>query len=216
MSRTFWDGKPWQAFKTFAILFSFIMNLVLLIVLLLLAPNILPLVSNSVKPIVGGLNQSFVDLSGATISQTIPVNDNIPIAFTLPLEETTTVTIVENVPLEGIPASFILPEGGGTINGQVFLSLPEGLALPVALALDVNVDQEIPIKLDVPVKIRLADTELGGPFNTLQNLFSPLDSLLRGLPSDNDELMRRISNDNETVEQPLSIDVETAVNQASE
>ena len=29
-----WTGKPWQAFKTFAIIFSFIMNFVLLLVLL--------------------------------------------------------------------------------------------------------------------------------------------------------------------------------------
>ena len=26
-----WSGKPWQAFKTFAIIFSFIMNFVLLL-----------------------------------------------------------------------------------------------------------------------------------------------------------------------------------------
>ena len=125
MNNPFWNGKPWQAFKTFAILFSFTMNLVLLIVLLLLAPQILPLVDNSVKPLVGGLNESFVQMSGATIDQTIVVDQMMPLELDVPLETETIVTITENVPLSGIPARFVLPDGGGTINGQVFLSLPK-------------------------------------------------------------------------------------------
>ena len=151
--------KPWQAFKTFAILFSFAVNLVLLIVLLLAAPLIIPIVSEIANPIVGGLNDSFVDMSTATISRKIEVNDEMGIAFTLPLETTTNVLIVENVPLEGIPAQFVLPNGGGAINGQVYLSLPEGLELPVYLALDVPVDQTIPVALSVDVDIPLRETE---------------------------------------------------------
>ena len=177
--------KPWQAFKTFAILFSFAVNLVLLIVLLLAAPLIIPIVSEIANPIVGGLNDSFVDMSTATISRKIEVNDEMGIAFTLPLETTTNVLIVENVPLEGIPAQFVLPNGGGAINGQVYLSLPEGLELPVYLALDVPVDQTIPVALSVDVDIPLSETELGGPFNKLRSLFEPLAKLLGGLPGSN-------------------------------
>ncbi|MCA9965587.1 MAG: hypothetical protein KC423_15135 [Anaerolineales bacterium] len=192
MNKQFWDGKPWQAFKTFAILFSFTMNLILLIVLLLLAPHILPLVDNSVKPLVGGLNNSFVQMSSATISRTIVVDDTMPIAFTLPLETTTDVTVVRAVPLEGVPAQFRLPDGGGVINGQVFLELPKDLTLPVHLALDVPVDQEIPVHLAVGVQIPLNETELGEPFMTLQGLFEPLDKLLQRLPGSNAELIQRI------------------------
>lgn len=192
MNKQFWAGKPWQAFKTFAILFSFTMNLVLLIVLLLLAPHILPLVDNSVKPLVGGLNNSFVQMSTATISRTIVVDDTMPISFTLPLQTTTDVTVVRSVPLEGIPAQFRLPDGGGVINGQVFLALPQGLTLPVQLALDVPVDQEIPVHLAVGVQIPLKETELGAPFATLQGLFAPLDALLQRLPGSNSELFQRI------------------------
>ncbi|MCB9419327.1 MAG: hypothetical protein H6667_05965 [Ardenticatenaceae bacterium] len=184
--------KPWQAFKTFAILFSFVMNLVLLIVLLLVAPLIIPIVSDIANPIVGGLNDSFVDMSEATISRTIEVNDEMGIAFTLPLSTTTNVLVVESVPLEGIPAQFVLPNGGGSINGQVFLSLPQGLELPVQLALDVPVDQTIPVNLAVDVDIPLSETELGGPFNKLHSLFAPLAGLLGGLPNSNQELIDRV------------------------
>ena len=193
MNRWAWDGKPWQAFKTFAILFSFTMNVILLIVLLVAAPLILPIVNNVARPIVGGLNDSFVDMSTATISRTIEVEDTIPINFVLPLETTTHVVIVQNVPLQGVPAQFILPGGGGMINGQVYLDLPAGLQLPVQLSLEVPVDQQIPVELSVDVQIPLSETELGGPFQRLRGLFEPLDHMLDRLPASNEELMDRVA-----------------------
>jgi hypothetical protein len=191
MRKSFWDGKPWQAFKTFALLFSFTVNIILVIVLLLVAPLIIPIVNDIAKPIVGGLNDSFVDMSNASIVRTISVEDEIPIAFTLPLEATTDVVLAEAVPLN-IPARFILPGGGGSINGLVGLELPKGLVLPVELALDVPVNQQVPVALNVEVEIPLSETELGQPFNTLRALFEPLDGLLKKLPSDNKDLFDRV------------------------
>ena len=187
-----WSGKPWQAFKTFAIIFSFIMNFVLLVVLLIAVPLILPIVNSVAEPLVGGLSDSFVDMSNANISRTIEVNDTIPINFTLPLDTETNVLVVDSVPLN-IPAQFTLPDGGGQINGNVTLALPEGLTLPVQLNLDVPVDQEIDVALSVDVDIPLQETELGGPFNTLRGLFEPLDRLIKGLPSSNEELKNRVT-----------------------
>lgn len=188
-----WDGKPWRAFKTFAIIFSFAMNFVLLIVLLAVAPLILPTVDTVAKPIVGGLNGSFVDMGTATISRTIDVSDTMPINFTLPLSATTEVVMTENVGLSGVPARFVFPNGGGAINGQVFLDLPQGLELPVQLNLQVPVSQTIPVQLAVGVEIPLRETELGGPFGRLQALFEPLDNFLGGLPASNEELFDRIT-----------------------
>ena len=192
MRKWVWDGKPWMAFKTFAIIFSFIMNAVLLIVLLIAAPLILPIVNDIVNPIVGGLNSSFVDMSSANITRTIDVNDTIPINFVLPLDTETNVVLVDNVALSGVPTTFNLPGGGGTINGAVNLTLPKGLVLPVALNLDVPVDQEIDVALAVDVDIPLSETELGVPFNQLQSLFGPLDDLVQDLPDTNQELFQRV------------------------
>ena len=192
MRKSIWDGKPWQAFKTFAILFSFTMNLILLIVLLLVAPLIIPIVADIAQPIVNGLSSSFVDMSTASIERKIQVEDEIDIAFNLPLDTQTNVVLAESVPLAQIPAQFVLPGGGGLINGQVALELPAGLVLPVELVLDVPVDQTIPVALAVDVSIPLNETELGTPFSTLQGLFEPLDELLLGLPSSNSELFQRV------------------------
>lgn len=203
-----WGSKPWQAFKTFAILFSFVMNFILLLVLLFVAPLLLPILNDIAKPIVGGLDESFNEMSAATITQEIPVRDTMPISFTLPLSATTEVVVTEGVPLN-IPATFTLPGGGGQIVGSVTLELPAGLELPVELEMDVPVDQEIDVALDVAVDIPLADTELGTPFVRLQSLFGPLNSLVDNLPDSNRELFGRVLSN-----QP--VDDNTAVSDTNE
>lgn len=192
MRKYLWEGTPWQAFKNFAIIFSFIVNIITVLVLLIAAPLIIPIVNDIAEPIVGGLNDSFVDMGEAHIVQTIQVQDSIPVVFTLPLSTTTSVRLTAPVPIQA-QTSFSLPDGGGTINGIVNLTLAEGLELPVALNLIVPVNQTVPVDLSVAVDIPLADTELGPPFRNLQGIFSPLNGLIRGLPSSNDELFDRVS-----------------------
>lgn len=192
MGDYFWQKKPWQAFKNFAIIFSFVVNFVLLLVLLLAAPLIIPIVDTVARPLVGGLSDSFVQMGEASIVRTILVDDSIPVSFTLPLSDTTDVVLDRSVPLN-VPATFNLPGGGGTINGSVYLELPEGMILPIRLDLDVPVSNTIPVQLDVAIDIPLQETELGAPFNTLQELFVPLDRFLRGLPASNQELFERLT-----------------------
>jgi len=191
MKQFLWQAKPWQAFKSFAIIFSFTVNLVLLIGLILIAPLILPLVNQVAQPLVGGLSQSFAEMGEASIVRTIGVEDTIPVVFTLPLQTETEVVLTEAVPLS-VNARFVLPGGGGAINGTVNIELPPGLILPVALDLQVPVNQTVPVNLDVAVDIPLHETELGVPFSRLQALFGPLDRFLVGLPADNEDLFRRV------------------------
>jgi hypothetical protein len=175
--------KPWQAFKNVAVIFSFVANLGLIIALLLLLPLIKPLIDGTVKPLVGGLNQSFVEMNQASIRRTISVHDTIPIEFTVPLDTDSTVVLSKDVVLGDHPISMVLPGGGGYINGNVTLVLPAGLELPVALALDVPVKEDIPVDLEVAVEIPLRETELSTPFARLEGLFGPLvDQLNRYFP----------------------------------
>ncbi len=192
MRQWIWQGRPWQAFKSFAILFSFTMNLVLLVGLLLAAPHILPIVGNVAVPLVGGLSESFEQMGAARIERTIVVADTVPVQFDVPLNTTSVVTLADHVPIT-VPASFVFPAGGGTINGTVALELPAGTNLPINLALTVPVSDTIPVNLNVAVDIPLSETDLGEPFGTLQQLFSPLDTMLRQLPADNDELINRVT-----------------------
>lgn len=183
-----WQGKPWQAFKSFAIIFSFVVNFILIIVLLLVAPLIIPIVSDIAVPIVDDLDTSFVEMGDANIVRTIQVDDTLGINFTLPLEDQTDVVLAEDVRLNR-PATVSFPGNASVIYGQVDLVLPAGTILPVTLSLDVPVSQTIPVQLDVAVEIPLDETDLGTPFERLETRFGPLNRLLSSLPDSNDNLM---------------------------
>jgi hypothetical protein len=161
MNEWLWNGKPWQAFKNFAIVFSFVLNLVFLVLIILGARYIIPVTNEVAEPVVS------------------------------PVQTDTVATILEPVPMT-IPTQFVLPGGGGYINGSVSLSLPAGTALPVKLDVVVPVSQTVPIAMEVAVDIPLSETELSQPFGDLRQLFAPLDYFLTNLPSSNAEAYERL------------------------
>jgi hypothetical protein len=194
MKTWLWHGKPWQAFKNFAIIFSFALNMIFLVLLILGALYVIPIMNGVAEPVVSGLNDSFEDMGNAHIKQQITINEQIPVVFDLPVQTDTVATILEPVPMT-IPTQFVLPGGGGYINGSVSISLPAGTELPVQLDVVVPVSQSVPIVMEVPVDIALSETELGQPFGDLQRLFAPLHSLLSNLPSSNAEAYQRLLGD---------------------
>ncbi len=168
-------------FKNFMIVFSFIVNLVLVFVIIALVLLVFDLKNNVVTPLVAGLHSSFVGLDDATIDWTIPVRDTIPVEFDLPLRQQTIVRLTEAVPLS-VGATINLPGVGQLNNAQVYLSLPAGLELPVQLDLTVPVDQQIPIALDVRAVIPLSETQLHDPVDNLRLVFEPIVRALYNLP----------------------------------
>lgn len=158
----------WTAFRNIAILFSFLVNIVLIIVLLVVMSVIFQIKSGIADPLVGGLYSSFVGLNDARIisqvyvndmiqvndmikvQDTIVVSDSVPVQLQIPLQQNTNVVLTSPVSLNA-NAEFTLPGGGGNIRGSVAITLPSGLVLPVALDLTVPVDSSLPINLNVPV-----------------------------------------------------------------
>lgn len=190
MKSWFWSGKPWQAFKNFALIFSFLLNVLFFIALVLVLVNVIPVVNGIAEPIVSGLNQSFVEIGAAHIVRTVEVEDTIPVEFDLTVDTETVALLTEPVPMT-IPTTFVLPGGGGFINGSVTIELPAGTGLPVKFNTTVPVRESVPVKLAVSVDIPLEETELAEPFADLQALFAPLDEFLTKLPSTNDEAAGR-------------------------
>lgn len=166
----------------FMIVFSFIVNIVLLVVVIGLAALLFDIKNNVVTPLVAGLHSSFVGLDQATIDWTIPVRDSIPIAFDLPLNQDTVVTLTEDVPLT-VFASISAPPLQLS-SATVFLTLPAGTRLPVALDLDVPVATDVDVDLDVRAVIPLNQTQLHDPFENLRLIFEPITRALYNLPND--------------------------------
>jgi hypothetical protein len=177
----------WNSFKTVATLFSFVMNLVSLIVLLILLMQIFKLKNGLAEPLIDGLHRDFVGMDEAVITQTSQANGTVPVRFDLPLNQATNVILTQDVPIAA-SATFTLPGGGGVINGRVDIVLPKDLILPVQLNMTVPVDTAIPITLPVDIQIPLKETQLHAPLADLRDMLNPYVRVLDNLPNDWSEM----------------------------
>jgi hypothetical protein len=156
---------------------SFIVNIILIIVLVLLARELFALKSLVGDHLLGGLYANFILMDKAKIETNITVEDNIAVNFPLPISQDTVVTLTENTAING--ATVRLNTGGVAINSLANIVLPAGTNLPVHLEMTIPVNTTIPIKLTVPVKIPLEQTELHTPFIGLQQVVHPLYYMLQ-------------------------------------
>ena len=182
-------NKIWLAFKNFAIIFSFIVNIVLIFVLLL-SPNPIFMTKNEIaEPLLLDLDSAFTALGDTTIRTTVQINHMLPISFDLPLQQQTAVILNESVPLK-VPATFYLPSGGGSIYGVVSLALPSGQALPVTLDLLIPVESMVPVEFSLPVEIELYSAGMGPAIDELRAVFQPITEFVQELPDSPQEILQ--------------------------
>lgn len=190
----------------FMVIFSFIVNLVLVVVLIGAGILIFEIKNNVADPLVQGLHSTAVGLNAATIDWTIPVRDTLGIDLRVPINANTitstvtqiggepvapiagetVVTLTRPVPIS-IVGAFINSNDLTLRNATVNIILPAGTQLPVALDLEVGLQTDIPVELDVRAVIPLSETQLTDPIRTLALLFEPLAIGLHNLPSDFDQ-----------------------------
>jgi hypothetical protein len=164
------------AFWTIASIMSFSVNIVLLIVLAILLQNFSAVgvtVTGLSDQLLGGLYTNFVKMDQAHITTTIPVSQEIPVQFTLNVSGPTSVTLSEDVTING--ALVTVNTGGLNINrASANIVLPQGTVLPIFIQnLSVPVDQKVLAELNVAVDIPLNETDLHEPFVGLQQVVEP-------------------------------------------
>ena len=167
------------AFWTITSVISLTVNVGLLIVLLVAyqllggMKGITSLAQNQATGILGGLYQNFVKMDQAHIRTNIHVEKDIPVQFTLNVSGPNTVTLSQDVVIEG---ALVTVETGGLniVNARARIVLPANTALPIDIHnLIVPVDQKVPAVLDVPIDIPLNQTELHDPFVGLRMVVQP-------------------------------------------
>lgn len=164
------------------VVLSVIVNIILIVVVAALAAVIFDIKREIAAPLITGLHSSFIGLDQATIDWTIPVRADVPVNLNIPLQQNTTVTLTDAVPLS-VFANISAP--GLTVTGAtVNLSLPAGLQLPVSLDLNVPVTDSLPVALEVRAVIPLAETQLHDVADNLRLLFEPLAVGVENLPDD--------------------------------
>ncbi|OQY20871.1 MAG: hypothetical protein DRI77_02945 [Chloroflexi bacterium] len=200
----------WNAFRDVAIIFSFAVNFILVVSLLVVSipalHAVFDLKAGLLEPLLSDLDDAFVKLGEAEIDTplpiegelahikfTLPLSQSLPIDFELDIEQDTNVVLQQEVRLNGVHTEFDLGNFG-KINGDVTLSLPKGMLLPVHLDMtvpvsktisvnmNVPVDQSVPITMTVPVYIKLGEAGLGPAVQDLRAVFRPVQDLVDGLP----------------------------------
>ena len=199
-----------EKFQNFAITFSFIVNAVTIFLLLVgsvpAAQTAFTLKADTVEPLLNDLDAAFVELGESEIVTDIqideqvniafdlPLDQPLPIDFPLPIQQDTAVMLTQRVPLYNLPATFVLPGGGGQINGTVSLALPAGMYLPIRLDMSVPVtstipvrmtvpvDQQVPIRMTVPVRINLGESGLQPAVDDLRRAIQPISATVQSLP----------------------------------
>lgn len=159
------------AFFNVAGILSFIVNIILIVVLIILGRQLFALKALVGDHLLGGLYKNFQLMDAAHIRTNITVEDTIPIAFDLPISQQITVTLTENTVIRNAVV--------GVLSVPTMVTLPAGTRLPIQLDLTVPVQTTIPVKLNVPVDIPLQETELHQPFIGLQDVVRPLNDLLQ-------------------------------------
>jgi len=168
--------KARVAFWDIAAVLSLAVNAVLIGILVVMARQFNTLKKAVSTGLLGGLYSSFVDMDNASIATTISVNAQIPLNFSLPVQQNTNVVLTQKT---NIPGAYIgINILGAPVNGPANVTLPAGTNLPIALNMNIPVQATIPISLQVPVNIPLAATGLHGPFVSLQQAIQPYYCML--------------------------------------
>lgn len=176
------------------IITSFVINLVLIFVVVLLLGFVVNWrseigtttlgVQGFARTNIEELRDVVQQLQAAHIRTVIPLNQPLPLkglGVVVPVDTETVVTTTEPVPLS-VPAAIDMG-AFGQLYPNVSLSLPAGTQLKIRLKMDIPLDAvTIPIKLDVPVDIAMEDTELAPQFRRLgevvDRLVGPVAPLL--------------------------------------
>ena len=127
---------------------------------------------------VAELRDVVQQLQAAHIKTTIPLNQPLPLkglGVVVPLHQTPTVRLVEDVKLDLNGADINLGAGNQLHAQNISIVLPAGTPLTIQLDMQIPLDDvTIPIKLDVPVDIAMANTELAPQFRRLGNVVDRL------------------------------------------
>ncbi len=194
--------RLWRAFANVAIIFSFVVNLVLVLALILAVGPLLQLKTRLLEPLLVNLDRAFLGLGETTIRTTVPVDQSIPIQFDLPLDQPLGLNFELPITQDTV---VVLLRDTSIPNTTVYLNnvpvrttvvLPAGTPLPVRLnmvvpvqktipvQMTVPVSQTVPIRMEIPVAIQLGPSGLDPAVQRLRDVFVPVRTLIEYLPDE--------------------------------
>jgi len=172
--------RIFQAFWTVTGVMSLVVNGILLAAIIYLLSTIASLqltATGTGASVLAGFYSNFEKMDRASIVSSIPVDAQIPLNITVPIQKTTMIRLASDATITN--AHVRINTGTLNIDAPAQVTLPAGTTLEVALDFEIPVQNAVPVHLDVPVNIPLAQTQLHEPFSGLQDVVRPFLCLLQ-------------------------------------
>ncbi|MBN1485681.1 MAG: hypothetical protein JXA37_13285 [Chloroflexia bacterium] len=157
-------------FYRWAIMFSFVVNVILVLVLLSL-PFIL-------RPILSQVMAELDNLENAVIETTVEIDQGMPVQDVLiQVQQPLTVTTITDSSIDAAYVTMYLGNGS-QVAGTTYINMPAGTELPIDFLNRIVMSSTIPVRLSVPVAIPLNETPLASSFAHFTEMLSPVARLL--------------------------------------
>jgi len=109
-----------------------------------------------------------------TLSQTVPVDADVPFKkqFNVRLKTTVPIKTEAQVPIE-------TPLGTYNVNVPIDTQVPIDTTIPVQIDQTLHISAEVPLQMQVPIAISIRDTALSGYLDQLQDTLRRLRDAMR-------------------------------------
>lgn len=182
LQKVTYQGKFLPAFWSVATIFSLLVNIVLIAILVSIGRNFFALKSLVSDGLVKGMSDNLALMDKAHIVTTVPfqatvqVQDNLPVAFDVPIKEATEVTLTKATVVDAttyingalVPMSVTLPMGTP-------LQLNMDMTIPVSQTIPLNLS--VPVSLTVPLDVAVDQTDLHQSIIGMLNAIKPYEAV---------------------------------------
>jgi len=164
-------GKPTvPLFYRIAIIFSLLVNLILVAVVIAL-PFVL-------RPILGNVVNELNGLENAVIETTVEVDEAMPVQdVVIQVLQPITVSTTSDAQIDAAYVTMYLGSGS-QVAGTTYISIPPSTNLPIDFRNNIVMSSTIPVRLNIPVAIPLKDTQVGTFAANLKGMLAPITNLL--------------------------------------
>ena len=179
-----YQGRFLPAFWTVMAIFSLMVNIIFIAILILFGNSFFELKKTVADGLVTGISNNLELMDKAHIVTTVPVEttvqlqDNLPVVFNLPINQSTQLSITEDVQ---VPGAYIYLNNTPVLTD---LTLPAGTPIQVNFDMTIPVSESIPVDITVPVSLMVPldvavdQTDLHQSIVGLQGVIEPYKVLL--------------------------------------
>jgi hypothetical protein len=167
-------------FWRLAAIISLIVNVLFLVLIVVTGTRLMKFKSSVMEPLFEGVYTAIGQMDDASFETEITVQSQVPVAFDIPIQRETVVTLSQPTRIEN--AYLSIRSATFSVDAPSTIDLPIGAQLPITLDISVPVSTTVPVELTVPVKLSLTESDLQPAVGALQQLLEPYKELSKDFP----------------------------------